>query len=50
MVLESVARSLSVDIAPQTTEILKENLSFKLVDKDASGLQWGIEVTAVKAI
>lgn len=50
IVLESVARSLSVDIAPQTTEILKENLSFKLVDKDASGLQWGIEVTAVKAI
>ena len=48
--LESVARSLSVDIAPQTSTTLKENLSFKLVNKAVADLQWSIEVLAVKAI
>lgn len=49
-VLESVTRSLSVDIAPQSSTTLQENLSFKSVDKNATGLQWGIEVLAVKAL
>ena len=49
-VIEQVARSLSVDIAPQASSTLRENLSFKQVDKDTAGLQWSIEVLAVKAI
>ena len=48
--IESVTRSLSVDIAPQTSSTLKENLSFKSVEKDIPGLQWSIDVSAVKAI
>jgi len=48
--LESVERSLSVDIAPQKSTVLQENLSFKLVDKAAADLQWSIEVLSVKAI
>lgn len=49
-VLETVARSLSVDIAAKSSVTLKENLSFKLVDQATNEIQWGVRVLAVKAI
>lgn len=47
--LQRVARDLSVDVVPQSSISLSQNLSFDDVDSDLKGLRWSFIVRSVKA-
>jgi len=48
--LERVKRDLSVNILPDSSQTLMENLSFNQVDREQANIQWRFEVEAVKAV
>lgn len=48
--LQRISRDLSVNVLPNSSKALTENLSFNQIGKDQNNIKWQFEVESVKAV